>query len=333
MGSGWRHCTGGKGLSEPGPDTAFHVNEHPLRGTAARIGIVLLNLIEPGLGLVRLGKLRLGATIAALSVGLGWFLTLAAAHGPTLTFRSLVIGLAIFVPLSLAIYVWAFVASWRTSRLMLPRSGQSWRWPGLLIFVAVVVLAGWPFSDGIRGEYRTFWIPSEAMVPTFMVGDRITAKMRDFGPLYRGDNVIVSARGQNFIKRIAGLPGDIVALRGGVVFISGQPVPQSPQGAIQFTGSSPPGPKSAQAFGEQFPGEQAAHAIIDSGPYPQDNFSPITLGPDQYFLLGDNRDNSADSRFPALETEGLGLVKRADIRGKVLFRYWRRGEGLKEGPP
>ena len=56
----------------------------------------------------------------------------------------------------------------------------------------------------------------------------------------------------------------------------------------------------------------------------------LTLGDDEYFLLGDNRDNSLDSRFDPV-MGGPGIVKRDRITGRVLFRYWRKGVGLAKG--
>ena len=74
---------------------------------------------------------------------------------------------------------------------------------------------------------------------------------------------------------------------------------------------------------EQFPGEASPHEIYDSGASPGDDFAEQRVAPGHLFLLGDNRDHSADSRF-SRANGGWSRCRSADVRGVPLFFYWRR---------
>lgn len=147
---------------------------------------------------------------------------------------------------------------------------------------------------------QAFKIPSGSMLETLQIGDRlfvtkfaydIRVPFTDFSLFSPGDpqhgDVVVFRYPDNpskdFIKRITGLPGDVVKVRGHVLYRNGQPV-EEPYLAIH------PGPTK-----------------ID--------FGPQTVPEDKYFVLGDNRFNSHDSRF-------WGFVDRAQIRGKAWRIYW-----------
>ena len=108
----------------------------------------------------------------------------------------------------------------------------------------------------------------------------------------------------------------------GVVVLNGRPVPQRLVGLerAQFGGSA----IDVRRLAERFPGERRDHHIYDSGLTAGDNFVETTVPPGHVFLLGDNRDNSADSRFPD-ETFGLGFVPTADVVGRPVFFSWGPG--------
>ncbi|MET0136835.1 MAG: signal peptidase I, partial [Sphingobium sp.] len=150
-------------------------------------------------------------------------------------------------------------------------------------------------------------------------------KGRIFGHLpERGDIVIVSPhnRREDYIKRVIGLPGDILEVRGGQVLLNGVAVKQKmlkPM-RIPVDGNAPcpplqfPGARIAGADGRDYcelPVRQEilpngkTYVTIDMGPSALDWYGPVRVQPDHVFLMGDNRDNSADSRAP-LEENGLG---------------------------
>jgi signal peptidase I len=186
---------------------------------------------------------------------------------------------------------------------------------GVGIFVGLALIV--PFALLATGVYRLMYIPSEAMMPTFAVGDRFLARMSPPAALNRGDIVLVNGSGSGiYVKRVAGLPGDRIAVAGGILILNGRPVAQRLVGEDRVQpdmyGSS------ARRLAEQFPGEAALHEIYDSGESPGDEFAQQIVAPGHYFLLGDNRDHSADSRFPR-EEQGLEQVSLADIRGVPWF--------------
>lgn len=134
----------------------------------------------------------------------------------------------------------------------------------------------------------------------------------------RGDVVVFKSAFDNrtdYIKRVIGLPGDRIELRRGQIILNGMPVPQQ---ALAGSTACPPtaAPCPPTHFSERLPGRRA-HVIadrVDAGPY--DTMAPIVVPAGQYFVLGDNRDDSADSRV-ALSDGGVGMVPAANIIGRA----------------
>jgi signal peptidase I len=169
---------------------------------------------------------------------------------------------------------------------------------------------------------QAFKIPSGSMIPTLLIGDHIlvsklsygfqwpadcklqwnvppvncytSTTVIEFGKPQRGDVIVFrfpEDEEKDFIKRIVGTPGDTVQLRNKVVFVNGQPLDDK-----AFTQRIDPG-------------------IIDSTINSRDNFGPVTVPEGSYFVMGDNRDQSLDSRF-------WGYVREEKIRGKAFRIYW-----------
>lgn len=296
------------------------------RGILSRIGVCALNLLAPGLGLVRLARYPLGALFfliaisSALVIYGGYFLI------ENMQFAEWAVLAGTFGVLLLVAYLGSIFASWRIGKTLELRTGWMWKWYGVLILWAAWVLVGWPMPDIARSRYRSFYIASISMLPTMQVNDRFLADMHNIGAIARGDVVIVHANGEDFVKRVAGIPGDRISLIDGRLLLNGKPVSRQFNGGTHA--QSDWGVQQADVFQEQFPGEAKPHLVMDTGPSAIDNFAEITLPPDRYFLLGDNRDHSADSRLPPGFEEGLGLVARSSITGRVAFRYWRSGVGF-----
>lgn len=299
-----------------------------VRGTAARVGITLLNLIQPGLGLLRLAKVRpaLAFLIAQL---LGFcLLYLIYVFGPTLTFSTWLSIVSFAVVSLLALYGGSIVMTWRGSRQVQPRSGWLWRWHGILaVWLGMLVVTA-PLSSAARTHYHNFWVPAVSMVPVLQVGDRFIAQMQGFAPLRRGDVVIVRKGATEYVKRIVALPGDKIMMVGGHIILNGHSIAQGEVGKVRMKVDGRP--RTATLLEERLPGEPRAHQIIDVDQTPQDEWPGVQLGDDQFVVMGDNRDNSLDSRFPN-GVGGLGVVSRRDIEGRALFRYWRQEDWLRGG--
>ncbi|EZP68543.1 Signal peptidase I [Sphingomonas paucimobilis] len=208
--------------------------------------------------------------------------------------------------------------------------------------IALLILAVLAFHSFVA---KPFYIPSESMMPVLLKGDRLVVSKFPYGWSYvspsfhplpfikgrifgllpeRGDIVIVSPqnRREDYIKRVIGLPGDILEVRGGQVILNGVPVPQKVLKPIRIPvdGNAPcpplqfPGARVEGRDGKtycQLPVRQETlpngrtYVTIDMGPSSLDWYGPIRVPPHHLFLMGDNRDNSADSRAP-LEENGLG---------------------------
>ena len=166
-----------------------------------------------------------------------------------------------------------------------------------------------------------FHIPSSSMVPTLLVGDFILVNKFDYGlrlPVIhskilsigepkRGD-VIVFRFPPNpkidYIKRVIGLPGDHIVYRGETLYINGQQVPDKVLGL--YTG---PDQMGAVLHQEDLDGVKYDTLIIPGMQHKQGEW---TVPPGEYFVMGDNRDNSSDSRY-------WGFVPQQNILGRAFF--------------
>jgi signal peptidase I len=177
------------------------------------------------------------------------------------------------------------------------------------------------------------------MEPTLLIGDALLASKYPYGystasmPIHvsfpetsrvfgdlpkRGDVVVFrwpGDRSQVWVKRVIGLPGDRIEMRGGQVWINGQAVALKADGlgeAEDDSGSSEP----AHRYVETLPGgiSHTIFKIHDNGRL--DNTAEVTVPPGQLFVMGDNRDNSADSRVPVREG-GVGLLPTDNLVGRV----------------
>ncbi|HEV2866541.1 MAG TPA: signal peptidase I [Allosphingosinicella sp.] len=305
------------------------MNEAAKRPIPARIGIAALNLLMPGLGLLRVQRGRAAALFLLAPWSVLGLLVLGYRFLPTLTFVSWLTLVGIIIAALVAVYLGSIILSWRASARLQP-SGPWWsRWYGIVGTLLAISAANALIPDFTQSTYKVFYIPSEAMAPTFLKNDHILADMRGPGVLRRGDVILLNLGQAVYIKRVAALPGDRIAMTGGIVILNGQPVRQR----FVRTERVPPDMYGTQArrLSERFPGEAGSHEILDRGQSPLDDMPEQQIAPGFVFVLGDNRDQSADSRVPRAEM-GVDRLPIRDIRGHALFYLWgpngRMGEPI-----
>jgi signal peptidase I len=202
--------------------------------------------------------------------------------------------------------------------------------------LAVAVLLALSIRAFVIEPYR---IPSGSMFPTLLIGDHLFVNKFAYGPKIpftdwrlpglrdpqRGDVVVFNVvrdrmgriypadqrpdlPGDVFVKRIVGLPGDTIEVRDGQLFLNGQRV-STESTRETFTDE---GGRVLRVGREDLAGHP--HAVLDDPNMPGPERSPITLEPGRYFMMGDNRDYSNDSRV-------WGTVRLADIKGPAFVIY------------
>jgi signal peptidase I len=295
------------------------VNDSSIRRSpAARIGVAALNLFQPGLGLIRVGRWKAGwiwiaATWAFLL--LLFLLAKLTSPPPFSVFAAIMIVMILTTILSpIASIIW----TWRASRTRLVQVSWQARWYAVTAIAIAALIVGNLTLDAFHAVYRPFSIPAESMAPTLLKNDKIMGDMRWRAPRI-GDLVIFRRPGANYIKRIAALGGQTIALEHGVPVIDGKPALQKQAGSFAFVGFD--GPETGARLAERLPGEAGSHFILDLGPGAFDDAAPVRVPPGFVFVLGDNRDQSADSRVP-LPMGGVGLVPVGAIMGRPLYMYW-----------
>lgn len=215
-------------------------------------------------------------------------------------------------------------------------STQLSRWVKTIADLAVIVLIVLAAKAAIA---EPFYVPSGSMEPTLLIGDELLATKFPYGysaaslPSFvvlpntprvlaampkRGDVVVFrwpGDRSQIWVKRVIGLPGDSIGLRNGQVRINGIPVGIRPagKGAAEAEDGSA---IAAVRYIETLPGgyehlifKMAVRAEYDEAP-------DVVVPPGHLFVMGDNRDNSADSRVP-VRAGGVGLLPVDDLVGRV----------------
>lgn len=306
------------------------VDARKRRGLAARLGVSALNILGPGLGLLRIGERRMAWIALACAFAMPLLLAIWYRFGPPLSFGAFAAILIIALAYWLVVGLGSIIATFRRARAIADPLPAASRWYVLaVIAVALFVWSQWLVDDA-RRHYRNFNIPSESMRPTLLPGDRFVARIGASGTIRRGDMLIVEKGKTEFVKRVIALPGETVSLARGVVRIDGRPL------AVRSEGATPSGCRMSGngAVLREYPrAGSSGYLTLDCGDFAQDDFAPIRIPPGHYFLLGDNRDLSADSRFGDAGF-GLGLVPQRAIVGRPLFLFWssdrsRIGETLR----
>jgi signal peptidase I len=258
----------------------------------------ILSVALPGLGHFYLGKANLGLcwfTVLQLLVVAAALIARSSILPPALNIAG------ILIPLTC--YVLVILSAWRLTRSVTPPSSlEAWnRWYVYLGIFLVGVTISSLLSDAIKSFIvKAYKIPAGGMIPTLLVGDHVYVDKliyRIARDPERGDVIVFrfpEDENKDFIKRVIGLPGDTIEIRNKTVYVNGTPLEDS-------------------AFAQH-----TDPLVHDGRASPRDNFGPVTVPDNAYFVLGDNRDHSLDSRF-------WGHVGASKIRGKATIIYWSWG--------
>ncbi len=251
----------------------------------------LLSLVEPGLGQIYNGQARKGIIFILLQ------LLLIPALMLSLNSSYVLIYICVMVSATLVYYVIAVRDAVNCAK-NIGKEYQLKKYNKISIYIAIIILTT-IFNSSlkllVRNNYvQAFKIPAGSMEPTLLVGDHILVdrQMAARNPK-RGDLVIFEYPedpSKDFVKRVVAVGGDIVAIKDKELYLNNSPVNES----------------------------YSVHKetdLIPASKNPRDNFGPVTVPMGSYFMMGDNRDRSYDSRF-------WGFVDNSKIKGTVRNIYW-----------
>jgi signal peptidase I len=239
-----------------------------------------------------------------------------------------------------------------------PDSEQEGKKGGTVRFLLLLALIAWAFRSFVLAPFS---IPSGSMLPTLYIGDYLAVAKWPYGysrfsfpfqfPSFsgrilsnvpsRGDVAVFRPPGADmeFVKRVIGVPGDTVEVRSGMLVLNGRALPREALRpfAMPISANSPcrvvpparPMVVGVQgefhclypAYRETLPGGPS-YTVLDQIESPRaDDFPAVKVPEGHVFLMGDNRDDSLDSRFSTAEG-GIGLVPMENLVGRAVFTFW-----------
>lgn len=163
---------------------------------------------------------------------------------------------------------------------------------------------------------RSYAMGSTSMMPTLGENDVLLADLRTAGIVPgRGEIIVFRPPGPDtvYAKRVIGVPGDRVALKAGRLVLNGKAVERRPKGRVEL--ALPLGPTQVSVYEEALSGVRPHEIVEMSDAGMLDELPERVVPPDAVFVLGDNRDNSMDSRVAA-----MGSIPIGDILGRVVYR-------------
>jgi signal peptidase I len=243
----------------------------------------VVSLINTGWGQFYCGNWKRGLMLLGIEFLLGAVLVFCMGM-----FSLFVLCGAALIGFNVYVAVDAYLCARDTNEYALKPCNRWWVY-ALLIVCNIGISSVYDFTVSGR-FYNTYKIPSGSMLQTLQIGDHLMAEMLAADDVIkRGDVVIVmfpEIEDKNFIKRVIALPGETLAIRDKVVFINGKRLDEP----YVYQQSPRNNPRT-------------------------DDFGPSTTPAGQFFLMGDNRQGSHDSRF-------VGTIKRADILARAKYLYY-----------
>ena len=209
---------------------------------------------------------------------------------------------------------------------------------GTMEFVRTIIYAILIAMVARTVAFEPFSIPSGSMKPTLLIGDYLFVKKWPYGysrhafplsqppfkgrflsqPVERGDVVVFkvpqdneTSFGDDYIKRIVGLPGDTIEVKDGILHINGEPVKRERIEDWYDEGTG----QTLNQYIETLPNGVQHHIVEMSDDEDHDNWGPFVVPAGHYFGMGDNRDNSRDSRY-------FGAIPEENIVGRASFIFY-----------
>jgi signal peptidase I len=233
-------------------------------------------------------------------------------------------------------------------------AGRSPRRWGRIVIIALAVIVAIPIFSPILFRtflFQPFYIPARSMMPTLLDGDSLFVSKYAYGysryslpfspRLFSGrilgsmperGDVVVFRMPRNdsvdYIKRVVGLPGDTIQMRQGLLVINGAAVVRQRLTDVDDEAPCGRGSRSIKRWRETLPNGTSYETLdcVDNGFY--DNTNVYTVPDGCFFMLGDNRDNSTDSRA----LSAVGYVPFQNIVGRAGLIYFSRAPGIDGGP-
>ena len=268
----------------------------------------LLSLVLPGLGQIYNGQPKK----AIIFFGLLLFIPLLFGLSRGTTFFY---GLLTFAAVMLTLRIYILVDAVRNARRQkkyILKAYNTWYYHLIIAAGMLGVLIIYDLNSVLGTQ--SFQIPTSSGNPTIQVGDWLVADMRAYNnkkPDY-GDLVLFSGSdGELYFFRIVGKPNDIVDLTNNIAGINGKP------GKSRFIREAFSLEGSFMEFEEKLPNghKHRIYNLQDPPDSANANIKNITVPPDSYYLLGDNRSWSADSRY-------VGFIHKDSIKGQIAYSYW-----------
>lgn len=272
----------------------------------------LLSILTPGLGQIYNGQFKKGIILFLLLLfipiifGIFRFATF---------FYGIVSLFLIQTLLSIFIVIDSIIQSRRRKRYVRKRYNK-WYYHFFIAFIMFVII--WFYDIRTVIGVQTFTIPSVSQAPTIQKGDWLIADMQAYNneSLDYGHIVVFNQpNGQIWTFRVVGLPNDKIKIVNNSVVINGKNVKSTFIEEIIFEGHS------VLVFEEEFSNNHKHKVFKNKEAFDitKTNIDEIIVPSNNYYLLGDNRDNAMDSRF-------IGTVQKNDILGQIKYSYWGKSK-------
>lgn len=253
-----------------------------------------LSLVTPGLGQLYNGQILKGIIFYLANLVIPTILFLAGLQGQFLGLAAILI--FIFC-LWLFVILEAFFAAKRKKEVVLKGYNKWYIYLLIILLMIGIRLFSGGFAANFASEvlgFRVYRMPTGSMEPTLLIGDYLVTDSKYFkkNEPQRRDLVIFrnpKKLSQDFIKRVIALEGEKIEIKNKQVYINDKALPES----------------------------YVVHNDVNFGVATRDDFGPELIPTNHCFVLGDNRDNSMDSRF-------LGFIPLSNIKAKPLYIYWAK---------